>query len=295
MDFKKDLANISKKILKQKGIIVSNEWDDYHIVMNFLEIQRRWLFDFKVPCEIKVSEQLSGKISNLTPLELQSYNDIVNRMKSGQTLEPYMSRLIYNTKIDKSDFLLKNWNIYHLHLEKVGKNNKFEGKSSNLLFFQPKSNVLHLIDIKPHPRGCSWFDRELLEIIFDNWEYLLRYEKGMKPTISVSDKEIHEGLKSTVMIIDFHDGMLFPTNLGVASSGDSSWAVQFANRIFNRLRIAEEELRGNEEKIKLGIFNQTYTYPKHRLDYVLKIVNDDFYAYEYRLKKEVFLFSLKDF
>ncbi|MBQ8417055.1 MAG: hypothetical protein IJX10_00225 [Phascolarctobacterium sp.] len=295
MDFGKDLANISKKILKQKGITISNEWDDYHIVMNFLEIQRRWLFDSKVPCEVKVSKQLSGKISTLTPLELQVYNDIVSRMKNGQPLEPYMSRLIYNTKVSKSDFLLKNWNIYHLHLETVGKNNKFEGKSSNLLFFQPKDNVLHLIDIKPHPRGCTWFDRDLLEIIFDNWPSLLRYEKGMKPTISVPDKEVHDGLKNMVMIIDFHDGMLFPTNLGVASSGDSSWAVLLTNRIFNSFRIAEKELSEHEEKIKLEIFNQTHIYPKHRLDYVLRIVNDDFYAYEYRVKKNIFLFSLKEF
>ena len=295
MDFGKDLANISKKILKQKGITISNEWDDYHIVMNFLEIQRRWLFDSKVPCEVKVSKQLSGKISTLTPLELQVYNDIVSRMKNGQPLEPYMSRLIYNTKVSKSDFLLKNWNIYHLHLETVGKNSKFEGKSSNLLFFQPKDNVLHLIDIKPHPRGCTWFDRDLLEIIFDNWPSLLRYEKGMKPTISVPDKEVHDGLKNMVMIIDFHDGMLFPTNLGVASSGDSSWAVLLTNRIFNSFRIAEKELSEHEEKIKLEIFNQTHIYPKHRLDYVLRIVNDDFYAYEYRVKKNIFLFSLKEF
>ena len=295
MNFGKDLATVFRVILKEKGIHVGKDWDDYHVVMNYMEIQRRWLYDANVKFDIEVSKQLSEKIKFLSPLELQSYNDILVRMKTGQSLEPYMSRLIYNTNISKSDFLLKNWNIYHLHLEKIGKENKFEGKSSNLLFFQLEGNVIYLIDIKPHPKGATWFDRDLLEIVFENWPNLLRYEKGMKPTIDIPDNEIHKGLKNMVVMISFHDGMLLPTNLGVATSGDSNWAVQFTDRIFNSFRIAEKELRDHEDEIKLEIFNQEYKYPSHKLDYVLRIEDGKFFAYEYRLKKWIYLFSIKDF
>lgn len=292
MNFGKDLATVFKRILKEKGITVPEEWDDYHIVMNYLEIQRRWLFDANIAFDVKVSKQLTRKLEGLTPMELQSYNDIVERMKTGQSLEPYMSRLIYNTKVDKSDFLLKNWNIYHLHLEKVGKNNKFEGKSSNLLFFQPKDGVIHLIDIKAHPKGSSWFDRDLLETIFENWPELLNYIEGMKAVIDIPDEKVHKGLKHSVIAINFHDRILIPTNFGVATSGDSCWAVRFADWIFNIFRAAEKELKEREDEIKLAIFNQNYVYPKHNLDYVLKIKNGNFYAYEYRLKIDIFLASM---
>ena len=55
-----------------------------------------------------------------------------------------------------------------------------------------------------------------------------------------------------VVPIPFRNGMLMPTTLGVAASGDSGMAVKQAFSILNRLRLWEIELKKNEEDIRKG-------------------------------------------
>lgn len=47
MDFKHDLAEISRQELHKEGIKVPKEWDDYRICMKYLELHHRW-FDSSV-------------------------------------------------------------------------------------------------------------------------------------------------------------------------------------------------------------------------------------------------------
>ena len=64
--------------------------------------------------------------------------------------------------------------------------------------------------------------------------------------------DVHDALKSMVVPIPFRNGMLMPTTLGVAASGDSGMAVKQAFSILNRLRLWEIELKKNEEDIRKG-------------------------------------------
>ena len=144
-----------------------------------------------------------------------------------------MSKGLKNPKINKSDFLLKNWYIYHVHLEKATPGKPFT--KPNLLFFQRKGQMVHLIDVRKHPNGSDWFIRDLLDTFYDNWPWLLRYFPGHTPTDIIEDHKVHNALKCMVVPIPFRNGMLMPTTLGVASSGDSSMAVRQAYSILNQL------------------------------------------------------------
>lgn len=268
MNFKHDLAEISRKELHKEGIWVPKEWNDYQICMKYLEIHHRW-FNSSIPYISVFSKELRKKLPFLSEEEREAIRDIVNRLKLCQPITPYMSRDIRATSVEKSDFLLKNWNIYHLHLEKALE----RYQNPNLLFFQPKGQVVHFIDVRPHPKGTAWFDRELFDIIYDNWPHLLIYRPDVRPTLPVPDEGVHELLKRTISLIPFREGSLVPTNLGVTASGDSNLAAGTTNKIFNHLTARQLELVARESEIKKLIRKEGMK-PPSRLDYELIIEND---------------------
>ena len=286
MNFKHDLAEISKKELHKEGIKVPKEWDDYRICMRYLEIHHRW-FDSSVPYMVVFSRELWRKLPRMSVEEQAAIRDIVNRLKSCQPITAYMSRDIHAISVKKSDFLLKNWNIYHLHLERVPE----RYRNPNLLFFQPMGQVVHMIDVRPHPKGAAWFDRGLFDIIYDNWPHLLIFMPGVKPTLPVPDEGVHGLLKKAVSLVPFRNGALFPTNLGVAASGDSTVAVRTADRIFNRLTEWQLELAEREAEIKESI-REAGIDPPAVLDYTLVVEDGFFVAYELQTHAKIRMFPV---
>lgn len=288
LDLQHDLAKIAKQDLINAGMTIPTDWDDYAICINYLEIHQRW-FDSSIPYRVVYSKELLKKLTSLTQEEKLALQDIEKCLNKCKPLTLYMSKGIRETNIKKSDFLLKNWNIYHLHLEKLTPSKNYYTKP-NLLFFQPKGNVVHFIDIRPHPKGSEWFNRDLLEIIYSNWPWLLTFLKEVKPLQSIPDDQIHSITKNMNIIIDFHGGALSPSNLGVASSGNSIKAVMETNRIFNALKKNEDYLRENEDVIKQELENDIGITVDNSLDYELIVEDNYFVAYEktYHVKIKLF-------
>ena len=285
MNFKHDLAEIAKKELHKEGIKVPKEWDDYRICMKYLEIHHRW-FDSSVPYMVVFSRELWRKLPRMTFAEQAAIQDIVNRLKSCQPITAYMSKDIRAISVKKSDFLLKNWNIYHVHLERTLE----RYRNPNLLFFQPMGQVVHMIDVRPHPKGEAWFDRGLFDIIYDNWPHLLIYMPGVKPNLPVPDDGVHELLKKATSLIPFRKGALLPTNLGVAASGDSALAVRNADRIFNSLMQWQMELTDREAEIR-ELIRGVGLEPPAELDYTLIAEDGFFVAYEVQTHVKIKRFS----
>ena len=276
MDFHHDLAMIAKEELNHKGVVVPKQWNDYQIFMKYIQLKQRW-FNSSIPYYVVYSRELLIHWNNLTREEQGAIKDIETRLKTCQTLTPYMSKDIRAIGVKKSDFLLKNWNIYHLHLERHDTKGRYTNQ--NLLFFQPYKQVVHMIDVKPHPKGNGWFDKTLFSTIYDNWPWLLRYREGMYPTITISDDDIHKLLQQAVSVVPFRNGCLFPTNYGVSASGDSSLAVSIANHMFNRLTCKQLELTAKVDDIKKEIKRANLPIPK-LIDFNLIIENGYFVAYE---------------
>ena len=290
MDFQHDLAEISKELMHNAGVAVLPDWDDCYVCIKYLELQHRW-FDSSIPYGVVYSKELLEKLSTLSLDEQNAIHDIVHRLKNSITIIPYMSKGLKNPKIHKSDFLLKNWDIYHLHLEKATPGKPFT--KPNLLFFQRKGQMVHLIDVRKHPNGSDWFIRDLLETVYDNWPWLLHYFPGYTPTEAIEDHKVHNALKCMVVPIPFRNGMLMPTTLGVASSGDSSMAVRQAYSILNQLQYWEIDLKKNEENIRKGIWDSMSVSITEPLDYTLIIEDGFFVAYETHSNAKIKLFKLE--
>ena len=189
----------------------------------------------------------------------------------------------------KSDFMLKNWEIYHVHLEKVQKNKKCT--NPHLLFFQIKGQVAHFIDVKKHPQGSDWFDRDLLEIVYQNWPNLLVYPNGLRPCENLPDNQIYELTKRCVAFIPFHGGVLFPTSMGVMSSGDSGTAVRAIQFIFNSFALWEKQIEKDEENIRVEINRLHHPMPEN-LNFSLIIEDNYFVAYEDYAQLKIRMFAI---
>lgn len=281
MNFTHDLAMIAKENLKNLGIKLPDEWCDHYVCVKYIEISQRMLYP-QMPYEIVYSKELSEKISELKQEEFNSLQDIEKKLKTAQPLTCYMSKHIKATATKKSDFMLKNWNIYHLHLHQ---------KSKNLLFMVIERDTAYFVDIKPHPRGAEWYDRNLLEIIDRNWPQLLMYYPGAVSITAIPNEQMHDILKNKLVGVEINDKVVFPTNFGVAFSGDSNYAVAKVNGIFNQLREWEKYLKENEEQIREDVFNATGYNGSEPLDYELIVEKDFFVAYEKHSNAKLKMFS----
>ena len=216
----------------------------------YLDIHHRF-FDSSVSYTVAYSKELEKKLSTLTSKEQEAIKDIAERLKTRKSIVPYMSKQIRAISVKNSDFLLKNWNIYHLHLEKDS-----EGRSNgNLLFFNRKGALPTLLMCVPIPREVHGLIESylILYMTYDNWPFLLNFRPDMKPTVSIPDEKVHDALKKMVLALPFKEGCIFPTSLGVASSGDSSMAVMKANSVFNNLTASELKLNEKENEIRRKI------------------------------------------
>lgn len=282
MDFQHDLAMMAKDELMDSGIDVPDDWDDYHICLNYYEISMRW-FDSSVPYVVVYSKELTEKISTLSNDEQNAIKEIEYNLNNCKPLTPYMSKLIRSTDMRRSDFLLKNWNIYHLHLEKLTPP-KQNFTKPNLLFIQPKGRVVHFIDVKHHPRGNTWFDRSLLEVAYKNWPWLFITLGELKSVVDIPDEKVHDLTKFAVTAIDICGQSVFPSNLGVASSGHSSISVRATDRIFNYLKKVELELVEQKTQIRANILKETGCNIEDELEFELVVENGYFVAYEKHAK-----------
>lgn len=132
---------------------------------------------------------------------------------------------------------MKNWNIFHAHLGRLPENSMQCHRSDRLLFFTHNNNNVYLIDVKKHPKGSEWFDKELILIIYRNWPELLHPVSCIKPAgkNTIPDESYFELSKHVIIPIQIEGKFYMPTNFGVATSGDSQIAVEQTDLFFMEL------------------------------------------------------------
>lgn len=122
---------------------------------------------------VHISSDLNAKISG-SDSESIRLNELVNDMqikiKNGEDVNGHLSKLIFR-KLDKTDKMLDDWNIYHLHLC-LGNPDVFDDsrvQSRDLLMATILFDDAYFIDITNHSND-DWYLKEYLKIIKNNWE-----------------------------------------------------------------------------------------------------------------------------
>ena len=125
MNFRHDFAEMAREEFRNLGMSVPKEWDDYEICIKLFQVLQRHI-NSNIPYYVLYSKELLQKLPYLPESDRREIKRIEWCLRNCQSITEYMSRDINTTSMRKSDFMLKNWEIYHVHLEKVQKKIKDE-------------------------------------------------------------------------------------------------------------------------------------------------------------------------
>ncbi len=206
------------------------------------------------PRNVHLSKELIN--SDLYNTYKDKVENITELLKSGQSIKPYLNRDVKHIfkKNCPKDFLLNDWNLYHLHLGELKPNANFCDRTKYVLFCKITNNDVYLIQILDHTEDSSFACRQLLTIIRDNWIEQYNVHKlngistiGGKEVNDFEYRQLREAGICTILNID-GDYCISP-NMGVASSGDSSMDVQIAMRQFHVLEVLQKHILNSSKKI----------------------------------------------
>jgi len=268
MNFIKDFRKIIFDNSTVEGIRLDDCLNDIYYVCSYIDIKNRWFINTK-EYRIITSSSIHKKIESLSTLELTSYKDIKYRLQNKIPIVSYLSARIDKSEIGKSDWLLKNFGIYHCHLEEKMPNGHFKRDSNNLLFFCGSNDAVYLIDIKNHPTREGWLDVDLLKVIEENgWLHLLKYIPDY--TVPSFDAETTFNLsKMSTVYLNLNHGVAL-SNLDLTCN--SFDAVNISDYWIKYLSDCQKWCENDEELHKM--------FPNVLLDFELVIEDNSFVIYE---------------
>lgn len=174
------------------------------------------------------------------------YEVLVALIKAGGDLRPYLSRDILKKKRpDKNDFLLNSWGIHHLHFSVEG--------TDQLLFCVIAESDVFVIQTLPHDAEYLWVNRQLVQIMHNNWPELILRAKhaGLLPE-TISDTKRHS-LRSynANFAVTVADGTVYlPPAGGIMASGDSLEDRVNCDKIFAELAHWQKSVVENARAIR---------------------------------------------
>lgn len=300
---------MARALFHERGIKPDSSWNAYMLCMKLHDIRKR-RFDLNIPYAVVFSdvlqeklqsypwvtnivsiqpefnEEVEGQLISVKPELLRSgpYNvstleRFIICLKTNRSVTEFLGSQVNAISIKKSDFEVKNWSVYHAHLDKKIDGHYSSDPDTDLLFFQVKRRVVHLIDIKKHPRGSGWFDPDLIEIVYRNWPWLLLSIPDAELLNPVPDEDMHELSKRVNVMYTLKNGLVvMPSAMGVASSGDSTEAVMQTNRLFNSLKKIENKIANDEDRIRADHQKKTGNALAEKITFRLDIDNHYFIA-----------------
>jgi hypothetical protein len=162
---------------------------------------------------------------------LPDYEGLVNLIKVGGDLKPYLSRDILKKKrSDKNDGLLNSWGIQHLHFRHDG--------TDQLLFCVIAEADVFMIQTLPHNAAHLWVNTQLFQILHDNWPTLIARGKynGLRPEKFTAAKRSSLRGYNANFPITVRDGTVYlPPTGGTVASGESQEDWVNCDKIFSEL------------------------------------------------------------
>ena len=190
----RDFADAIRHKMESDGYHISSVNDDDEAAMRiYAKLNRR------------IIEPLPRQIleaSNFDPSSYQSgIAKLENAIRNGESLSPYMSKTI--TEAGFRDSMLDHWGIYHFHLgTELEESGNFMRRTKDILLCRVDDRYAYFIKVLPHGRNVSapWYEKELIEIIHDNWPESIRHALAIGVTAispRLNDQEIAELRKKT--------------------------------------------------------------------------------------------------
>jgi hypothetical protein len=190
--FKNDLKRILRQDILDFGY-PSSEIDDENVIYQFLALLKRLVK--KRPRTIQYADTFLRPTDPIIEHGLSLFEE---KVKNGEDLNPHLNKAMGT--INYSDGLLFDWGIYHFHLgTSMDEDGYHVGRTGDILYAMVTNDTLYCIAVMPHGH---WADKDLLEVVARNWEYLLataelHYEN---PTTTFTSEETGELRKSRINV-----------------------------------------------------------------------------------------------
>jgi hypothetical protein len=206
-------------------------------------------------------------------------DNLERKIVTGDDLTPHLSKLVCNDPKFK-DYMLNDWNIYHLHLG-ININNGFVERTDPVLFCMVTDKIVFFIAMKHHR---EWTDKSLLSIVYLNWPDLINpfILSGVISTSSnPTNEEICKLRKGNVMmIIEIAPGVVIaPPGRGYMTDGTSREVVIQRDNCMRMITNFEVKIKLSEGDIRKQIISANKT-PARKLMFKLQIKDDNLIAYE---------------
>lgn len=252
MNFIDDINKIAGELLRD--LDVESDLKSKDNLVEFLRYHILWIP--KIPREVHISKQLNE--SQKFKQYEKAIAFIKEKIEKGEDIMPFASARKKPSKKGENpynDDLLNDWGIYHLHLgTEYSKSGKIK-RSEDLLFCIINLKSVYFIDIQGH--RDNWANKELLEIVYDNWSELLEpYELDMIPDYNYTSEEIRDFRKigSNMCVTLKNDKTFMIGNFAV--DGTSMQVVYRVKAIEKELKRLENKFKTDKEIVeKLGNYS----------------------------------------
>jgi hypothetical protein len=157
----------------------------------------------------------------------------------GGDLNPYQSDTLRKPTLN--DALLNDWGIHHLHLGEPNSSGYFTTRTSELLYVLVGSEHLYFIDVRHH--GASFTDKELLEIVHQDWpEAIASYRAPGASRVSLTDDQRRRLRKKNAQtLVEMSDGTVYIGPGGGMMADGSSFEVRLrADRLMGAVHGQQE-------------------------------------------------------
>ena len=248
MDLLADLEVAIVSEFGHQGISFPENADLKHLASRYLEMRIRRIEP--VPRQVHFSEEIHdslGKLSRETNPEvreeaLEAWRTLFylcHLFESGNTVMPYLSKQVNDTEPKKSDGLLWDYAMHHLHLSRNDDKDGFVKRADWLLFVIVSDRDVFFVDVRSHrdPENFQWVRQDLLDIVHDNWPELTesRLLHGVTGDRVTNAEKLELRRKNVNLVHEVGGRAIAPLGFGTAGDGHSILCRFLADKLLHEL------------------------------------------------------------
>ena len=248
MDFLSDLTLAIVSEFRHQGISSPECADPGHLACRYREMRIRRIEP--VPRKVHFSEEFHDSLGNLARYTdpkgqgkaLEAWKTVFylrHLFESGNTVMPYLSKEVNNTEPTKSDGLLWDYAMHHLHLSRNDDKDGFVKRSDWLLFVVVSDQDVFFVDVRPHkdPEEFQWVRQDLLDIVHNNWPELTesRVLHGFTARKVTNAEKLELRRKNVNVAHEVGGRVIAPLGFGTSGDGHSKLCRFLADKLLHDL------------------------------------------------------------
>ena len=253
MDFLSDLAQAIVSDFNEQGVSFPRHADVDDLASRYFEMRIRRIEP--ITRRVHFSEEIHQSLGNLvrgkdpgrSTKAVEAWRTVFylrHLFESGEAVLPYLTDRVNYT--EKSDGLLWDYAMHHLHLSRNVGRDGFVERTDWLLFAIVADQDTFFVDLRPHtdPDRLQWVRQDLLTIVHRNWPELTasRVLRGITgDTITdIQKRELRR--KNANLVHNIAGNAIAPLGWGTTADGHSTLCRFLAHKLLHELEQEQRRL-----------------------------------------------------